>query len=1009
MANPEIRKFDGLYLQANSFDVPDGAMEIAENVVIQSDNIVSKTKGFYEFWRPGGGDTLTGIKALYTYQGVLIGLFSNGAGYFSNTFPYGGSFNAVGNLTALGGASFTAEHYAFFAEANQNLYFTANEGIYKLEAYNSPVRKAGVPQGVSLSSTGLVYSNIGILPSNSQTSYRAVFGRRDTNGNLLLGSPSDVVTFGVEAPQVGVSYAIVGGVCTVTLNTANFEGSNVGDVIQVTLATNTALNGTQIIASVTTTTITFTTAQPNSTGTMTVTVNAEPTVVIDIPSEISDASESWFVQLYRTPSSLTVIEPPSPTFKLVLEQVLTTTDILSKQLRFSDTVDYTLLGAELYTNANSREGELQINARPPQANVLCKYKGYMLFSDITTVQRLFMNVVQRPALDSLTFQSGLLTETYKKGVTNSTADAAVTGSGTGSIVITDPSNQPAIGDKFLIFGITGTLLPGVKTITAVSYPTYTISAPGLTMASATVNFVTEGADFIFDSIAYVGKTEAQNLQIVTQELVRSINRNSAFMYANSTSQFALDRPGEIAIQSKGVAEPIYVKRSAGFTEPFIQPLPTSFLSGTQFYSENDQLKNGTLVSKVGENEAVPPLNLFYTGDANSRILQSIPLRDCVVIIKEDGAYKLTGDAIGDFSITPIDTTIEFPETATRVGSAINNVAVCMSNQGVVKITADSIGIPSRRIDDLVQPLVGRDLDGTFLAGNEGDRLFYVNTKGLNDGDADVCLIYNVLNETWTTTTEITKHLAIGPSKETVGIVYDAAAGADVIHKQRKTQTLIDYCGKYAVGTIAVNFAKLSGTLTITGGNAVVPAPGDALLYNDLFTRITASTPAAGAFELSFSNTTNIPTVGTPTVFLMKAYRSTVKMAPFHAGQVGLEKIFSEFQIHLRQAAISDLELSFGGAYFGSSETTEWDITNISSQGSSGWGYAPFGFFPWGLSKGVDLSAGTRSASIIRTYVPRIAARNTFIQTMFRHEVAGQPMLIQSMSFSCRGYGARTTK
>lgn len=1017
MATPEIRKFDGLYLQANSFNVPDGAMEMAENVVIQADNVVSKTKGFFEYWRPGGADTVTGIKALYTFQGKLIGAFSNGIGHYNDTFPFSDPYNSVGVLVTNAGDASSFERYAQFAKANSNLYITGESGIFRLEAFDSPVRKAGVAPALSMQITKTQYVDVGILPPDSQTAYRAVFGRRDTNGNLLLSSPSDVETVGMpsmqgapipSAPLVGtLAYTITSGVVEFA-DPTGVLANHIGEKLFVLNATNSVLNGSHTVNQpFTPANKSFTTGAANGTGFLSYVVYGTPTVTAIIPSEINQLSEEYFVQFYRTPASLGVAVDPTPTFFLVTEIPLTQAQLSAGQVSYTDVVDPALFGAELYTDENSREGELQANLRPPQANVISDYKGYMLYSDITTVQRLNLDVANGAQLSAVdvVFTNGVATETYRNLTNQQTV--LVTGSGTGTIVIADSNNTLSVGDQILITNITGTLPIGKYTTIAVAFPTYTISAPGFTMTDATVEVVRRLGKYVFH--VPTSGTPAQVSAAAAKSLVRAINLNSGFMYANYKSSFS-EFPGKIAIQSKAISDPIYVRLGSAISpQPFIQPVPASFGAGVQIYSENDVLKNATYISKQGEPEAVPLLNRLFSGESSGRVLNTIPLRDCVIIIKEDGAFKLTGDVLSDFSITPLDTTVRFDGRSSRIASEINNVAIGMSNQGVVQVTENGVQVISRRIDDVIQPLVGRDLSSTFVGGNEGDRLFYVNTSGINAGDDDVCWVYNILNQSWTKTTEVFTHLALGPNDETLGILYDLEAGSDVIHRQRKTQTLVDYTGKYVVGTLSVEASKLFGSFVITGGNPVSPTIGDAILYDGVFSRVTKVVAGGGGFTLSFSQPTNIPTTGTPTVTLYKAYKSTFKMAPFHAGQVGLEKHFSQMQMHLRQAAITDVTITFGGAYFGSSEITKWSLANISSEGSTGWGYSPWGFFPWGLSQGIKLSAGTRAASIIRTYVPRFAARNTFIQAQFQHNVAGQPMLVQALVFVCRGYGSRVSR
>ena len=980
MPTPEIRKFDGLYLQPNSFDVPDGAMEVAQNVVLQSDNVISKTKGFYEYWRPSGFDVLDRLVALYTYQGQLIGAFDNGIGYFDDTYPFGDTYNSVGALTRISGEATVFENQAYFAEANQNIYITGTRGVFRLEAYSGPERKVGVPPGLSLSVLDS-YETVGVLPPDSQTAYRVVFGRRDANGNLLLSAPSDVATIGVPAPVLLMSYAIVAGVVTVQDPDEVFAERD-GQSILVSAATDALLNGQRtLLAPLVSTAIRFATAQPDSIGTLTVTVSAMPTVTAQIPSEIDDVTEEWFAQFYRTLPSDTVAGSPFDQFFLVNEQNLTAIDLATGEVSYTDRVDAELFGAELYTNPNTREGPGQANTRPPLAAVIGTYKGHMLYSDVQTVQRLRLDMVNIVALNSndLSFQSDFTLEVYAADTGNYAQKTSVTGAGTGTIVITDGSNDPAIGDRFLITAVTGTLPASICTITAVAYPTYTIVAPGLTMSAATVEFLTSGSKFVYDNIIFIGMTDAQNVQRTATSLVTSINRNSSLMYANYLSAFD-DFPGRIGLQSKAIIPTIFVKQEILPPDPaFIQNLPTSFSSGVQFYSENDALKNATYISKVGEPEAVPPLNRLFAGNVNSRTLATFDLRDCCILIKEDGAFKMTGDSTADFQITPLDTTVKFPRCP-RVAGTINNVVIAISNQGVVQVTENSVQVISRRIDDVIQPLVGLPYDTTFLQGNEGDRLFYVNTSRVNaqsSGD-DVCWVYNVINQTWTESMTIYQAQGIGPKDETCRVVFDEVVGDRVIMRQRKTQTLVDYTAGYCVGTITIAADKLSGTIIITGGNAVFPAVGDVILYNDVFTRITVATAGGGGYELVFAHGTNIPAVGTPTVTVYKAYRSLVKMAPFHAGQVSLMKHFSQLQIHLRQPAISDLRITFGGAYFSSSEITDWSLSNFSSEGSVGWGFSPWGFFPWGLDDSTDLVAGTRAASIIRTNVPRFAARNALL-------------------------------
>ena len=111
------------------------------------------------------------------------------------------------------------------------------------------------------------------------------------------------------------------------------------------------------------------------------------------------------------------------------------------------------------------------------------------------------------------------------------------------------------------------------------------------------------------------------------------------------------------------------------------------------------------------------------------------------------------------------------------------------------------------------------------------------------------------------------------------------------------------------------------------------------------------------------------------------------------------------EIHLREPAISRLTITYSGYTFGSSELVEW--TSPATQ--VGWGFEPFGFFPWGDEDAIDIKFGTQPAPVIRTYVPRFQQRSTFIQPILEHREAGEPLNIQGICYAVRAYMERVTK
>jgi hypothetical protein len=1003
---PEIRKFDGLYLQANSFNVPDGALEIARNIEIQNDAIIQKTRGWYTYWTPGPGQEL---QALVTYDDTMLAFGSFGIMSFLNDTSLD-PYSPIGIPTALTGEVFSLTYTTMTQEQNENLYFTTNGGIYKLESSGSKIRKAGVPPALELKGTAGTAAT-GPLPSDSNNGYRLLFGRRDSNGNLLLGAPSDVAYVSIPADGTGLAYTRSGGgPWTVTVDVPTSAGFSVGQQIIVSNGSDPDVNGTQTITAVgSSTTFAFSVAaDPGAAGTLDISFSRDASFEASIPSEIDDITDAWFYQVYRSSASADLTVSPSPDFALVAETLLTAADLAAGWVIFTDDVDPLLVGAELYTNPNTREGELQANARPPKATDIQLYKGYMIYSNITTRQRLQLQMINSQDLTAtiLTFRIGSNVSTEENyvgissGVVNQTV-AATSVAGVTTVTITYNSHGASNGWEVELIDVTGSVPRGTYTISGVTANTFAITSTGNTATALTFAFVSNGTSAVY-KVDTTSTSIAVRIANTSYYLVKAINRFSDYLYANYYSTFD-DPPGRIRMESKFFESfPIYLKQSAA-AQAFITPIPTSFSSGVQVKFDNDVLPNTIMVSKVSEPEAVPVLQFFPAGAKNQSNKRIFTLRDSLAILKEDGIYRLSGDIIDQFQITVIDETVH--AISFMGADAINNVVQAITNQGIVAISESAVKIISRRMDDPIQftlqsPTI---LDISCGFGYETARTFYFSIAAPILNRTPITYLYNVFNETWTDTERIFRNMCMGPDDSAFGIV---GQEGNVIIRQRKSQTILDYSDEFATASATATGTK-TATITLTGGPYDDVKLGDIVVYAGAISRIISVQTSGASWNVEFLHTTNIP--NTPTdVVVYQAFTSTVKFAPFHAGQVGRDKFFAQMQFHLRQPAITNLQLTFATESYGSSENTDWEVQNITTD-SEGWGLAPWGLFPWGQPDAIDLQVGTLPSVIVRTLVPLFAARSTWIQPRFDHTQAGEPMLIQALSWAVRGYGERVTK
>lgn len=110
----------------------------------------------------------------------------------------------------------------------------------------------------------------------------------------------------------------------------------------------------------------------------------------------------YFYQIYRTklaPFVAAAAVDPGDEEYLVVQKILTSTDISNKYIDYTDVTPDALLGQVLYTNP-SQQTIAGANYQPPLAKDIEYYKGNMLYANTATKQQTIINMIAVPANDS---------------------------------------------------------------------------------------------------------------------------------------------------------------------------------------------------------------------------------------------------------------------------------------------------------------------------------------------------------------------------------------------------------------------------------------------------------------------------------------------------------------------------------------------------------------------------------------------------------------------------------
>lgn len=211
----------GLVTFINEISAPEGALSVANNIVIDEPNVIEPRRGYADYGNalPLPTDRL---KQLMVYKNILLRhfgstiQFDNGSGTFQS---FSGSYSQIENNIRLK-----------YLEANGNFYFTTSEGIKKISALSSSefstasgyIYPAGGLKGLDISVTAT--GSLSWLQPKHQVAYRIVWGTKDKNNNLILGSPS---------ARYVLTNSSASDHCDATITIQVPEGANTNYFIQV--------------------------------------------------------------------------------------------------------------------------------------------------------------------------------------------------------------------------------------------------------------------------------------------------------------------------------------------------------------------------------------------------------------------------------------------------------------------------------------------------------------------------------------------------------------------------------------------------------------------------------------------------------------------------------------------------------------------------------------------------------------------------------------------------------
>lgn len=695
----------GVNTYGAALDAPPGSMIRLEEMVMDMPGEARVRNGFQAWGQTNGGDVGTMMpfegRMYVHYGGTKLGFF----------VPDGTFTQVSGTYTP----AFAGRPVAW-TEADGVLLMSFKEGQYRVaydrgtDAYE--FRLSAPP--VILDATAVASGSTGWLPADAAVAYRALAGYRDVANRLVLGAPGQRLVFsypGAASVGIGGLVRTGGNLVTVTTLSPHFFASGWSTFLDAAEVGPPAFGvGPHVITVTGPSTFTYVEVGANGASAVAHTVEPAPanvTVTQRLPPGLQAGD---FLQLYRTQTADGAGTEPGEIMRLVYERILTNGDIAAGSVTLLDETPDTLAGQYLYCNPEDGAGVgiEQANYPPPAAGAMAAYRGCTLWGETYGYHGIEITLlgiggdVGLIVGDFLTFVYGqqrlgsLLADNIESAggsrfqlFTNGTPAQNIAATANSMVRVINAGPLRFLFRAFYLSGPNDP--PGrirIERLTLAGLQFAVLAwAHGSAWSPAVPNYV--GWD--------VGATRAGGVVTVPTLTPHGYTPGLEI----TVFAFSPDNDPNFPQGTKIVAT---TPTPTSFTYAEAGPdavLAAVYYSADQALdavsSSNDYRPAALRTSAPYEPDGAPLLNEFLQGNLQKKLLGLTPVRDGVIMHKEDGDWRLIGDTPDDFRAVPLNPSahnIAGPYTGTFENSALSVVdsGVLQSWETGVKELSDSVDI-----------------------------------------------------------------------------------------------------------------------------------------------------------------------------------------------------------------------------------------------------------------------------------------------------------------------------
>lgn len=495
---------------------------------------------------------------------------------------------------------------------------------------------------------------------------------------------------------------------------------------------------------------------------------------------------------------------------------------------------------------------------------------------------------------------------------------------------------------------------------------------------------------------FSGQGATIDIDQTSQSLCNVINyyANNSTVDAYYQSVINVSQPGQMLFQLRAYNDnPFYITCSNTSSAALFDRSIPSTGNNVNNLSVNTNNQHYVYYSKSLQPEAVPLNYWFAVGSKLTAVKRLVPMRDTLVVIKDDGLYAITGNDPTTFTVYPMD--IQQNLAGVNTPAVLNNILYFLGQQGLVEMDQygnhQIVSLPIQQtLMQLTTNVYPNFASASWAVAYQAAHKYILFTvASASDTTAQQAFVYDWTTKAWTMWDRPFTCGVVDPVIGTLWATKFVSSNCQ-IYQERKNLDVTDYADEeYQVILTGVTNSNVLSVTTVP----TQAAAGQTLYQPPYISLISAVDSVNNKITVTNDYAWNVNS-GPANVCIPIAV--TIETTPIYGNDPTQVKQFPEFSMIVDGTTAATFNVSLISE---SSTSNVIELSVPATQGSA-YGVGIYGTGPYGGASVISVP------SRLRSYVPMAVQKCNWLQFLLASNTAFERVALSGLQLVYRPLSTR---